>query len=71
MLNIEEVGRRRQDSSFDSSFPYMRWASLKTFREYRNSCPNWKIHIYTWASYALAGLGFIGFLVFMVMAFEP
>jgi len=71
MLTIEEVGRRRQDSSLDSSFPFMRWASLQTFREYRNSCPNGKLHIYTLASYALAAIGFIGFAVFMLIAYQP
>jgi hypothetical protein len=71
MLTIEEVRRRRQDRNLDSSFPFMRWANLQTLREYRNSCPNGKLHIYTLISYALAVIGFIGLAVFMLVAYQP
>jgi hypothetical protein len=71
MLTIEEVDRKREYSSLDSSFPFVRWANLQTLREYRNSCPNGKLHIYTLACYALAAIGFIGFAVFMVIAYQP
>jgi len=71
MLTIEEVRRRRQDSNLNSSFPFMRWANLQTLREYRNSCPNGKLHIYTLISYALAAIGFIGFVIFMLVAYQP
>jgi hypothetical protein len=71
MFTIEQVECGRQVRSTDSSFPFLRWASLQTLREYRNSCPNGKLHIYTLAAYGLSAIGFIGFAVFMVIAYQP
>lgn len=71
LLTIEEVDRRRKGSSIGSSFPPIRWASLRTLREYRNSCPKGKLHIYTLASYTLVASGFVGLVIFILIAYEP
>jgi Bacterial Ig domain len=49
----------------------VRWANLQDLREYRNSYPNGRLHIYTLASYVLAASGIVGFAVFMLMAYQP
>jgi hypothetical protein len=68
MLMNEELDRKRPGPARDS---FTHWRSVRSFREYRNSCPDGKLHIYAMASYALAALGFIGFAVFMVLAYQP
>lgn len=70
MLMIEELDRRRQDSSLDSNFGFTRRVGFHTFRGYRNSCPNGKLHIYALAAFALAIIALIGLLVFVLIAHQ-
>jgi hypothetical protein len=71
LLMIEELDRRKQDSLLDSKFMFTRRATLRTFREYRNSCPNGKLHRYALAGYAFAIAGLIFFAASMVRVYQP
>jgi hypothetical protein len=70
MLMVEELDRSKQNTS-KGSFPFIRWATLRTLRQYRELCPNGKLRIYLLASYLLATIGFICFALFMVAAYQP
>jgi len=71
LLMIEEIDRKRQDSSLDSYFLFTRRGGLRTFREYRNSCPKGSLHIYSLAAYALAMIGVIGLVVCTIRGYQP
>jgi hypothetical protein len=68
LLMAEELYRRNQDTNFDR-FTHTGWQwplrrlPFQNFREYRDSCPNRKLHIYLLASVALAMIGFIGLAI--------
>lgn len=63
ILMGEELDRGREDSTLDSCFSFTRRGLFRTFREYRSSCPNGRLYIYSLVGYALAIIGVIGFAV--------
>lgn len=63
ILMGDELDRGRQDASVNSYFSFTRRGVFSTFREYRKSCPEGKLYIYSLASYALALIGLIGLAV--------
>lgn len=74
LLMIEELDRRKPASSLYSRFGFTRWANLETFREYRNACPDGKLHIYELAAFALAMTGVVGLVsvgAYSIMVNQP
>jgi hypothetical protein len=68
LLMSTELYERNQDRNFDrftrAGWPSpMRRLPFQDFREYRDSFPNGKLHIYSLAGFALAMIGLIGLAI--------
>ena len=60
MLMDDELDRRVPGRARDS---FMHWRGVQSFSEYRNSCPDGKLHIFALAGLAVAAVGMIALVI--------
>jgi len=58
-MMIGEINRKRQEGDLVSYFGFTFPKMLRSFGEYRRSCPKGKLHVYTLAAFVLAMAGLI------------
>ena len=68
LLMIEEIDRKKPELNLYSIFGFGRLRSFFGYREYRDVCPNGKLHVYMLASLAVAMIGMIGLLILGVIS---
>jgi hypothetical protein len=62
LLMTEEIDRKKPELNL-YSFGFKRLSVFGFHREYRNACPNGKLHVYMLVSLAVAMVGMIAFVI--------
>jgi hypothetical protein len=68
LLMTEEIDHKRPELNLYSTLGFRHLRSLFGYREYRDACPNGKLHIYLLASLAVAMVGMIALVVLSLIS---
>ena len=68
LLMTEEIDRKRPELNLYSIFGFRHLKSPFGYREYRDACPNGKLHVYMLASLAFALVGMIALAILALMS---
>ena len=68
LLMTEGIDRKKPELNLYSIFGFGRLKRFLGYREYRDACPNGKLHVYMLASLAIAMVGMIALVILALIS---